>query len=212
SQQATTRNRGKAIVNSLQSIYDQEPSMVTEDDETSKDKEIDKLMALISLSFKIIYKPTNNNLRTSSNTNVEMITLSGEHLDTLLETKLDEVIKSSVEDLVPIPSESEGILDNMCDVPFSNKNLFDAESDLIESLLTQDTLIVYSPKIDSLLEEFASELAYINPILSGINETVLTLSFPSHKDHRKYKEEDEMKMRKNLRERNKLKTKLYFKN
>nr|GEV38262.1 retrovirus-related Pol polyprotein from transposon TNT 1-94 [Tanacetum cinerariifolium] len=37
-------------------------------DETSKDKEIDKLMALISLSFKKIYKPTNNNLRTSSNT------------------------------------------------------------------------------------------------------------------------------------------------
>nr|GEU49011.1 retrovirus-related Pol polyprotein from transposon TNT 1-94 [Tanacetum cinerariifolium] len=37
-------------------------------DEMSKDKEIDKLMALISLSFKKIYKPTNNNLRTSSNT------------------------------------------------------------------------------------------------------------------------------------------------
>nr|GEU68633.1 hypothetical protein [Tanacetum cinerariifolium] len=37
-------------------------------DETSKDKEIDKLMVLISLSFKKIYKPTNNNLRTSSNT------------------------------------------------------------------------------------------------------------------------------------------------
>nr|GEZ96527.1 hypothetical protein [Tanacetum cinerariifolium] len=32
------------------------------------DMEIDKLMALISLSFKKIYKPTNNNLRTSSNT------------------------------------------------------------------------------------------------------------------------------------------------
>nr|GEZ39555.1 Gag-Pol polyprotein [Tanacetum cinerariifolium] len=42
--------------------------MVAEDDETSKDKEIDKLMALISLSFKKIYKPTNNNLQTSSNT------------------------------------------------------------------------------------------------------------------------------------------------
>nr|GEX00337.1 retrovirus-related Pol polyprotein from transposon TNT 1-94 [Tanacetum cinerariifolium] len=59
---------GKAIVNSPQLIYDQEPSMVAEDDETSKDNEIDKLMALISLSFKKIYKPTNNNLRTSSNT------------------------------------------------------------------------------------------------------------------------------------------------
>nr|GEW53680.1 hypothetical protein [Tanacetum cinerariifolium] len=48
---AIERNRGKAIVNSPRSIYDQEPSMVAEDDETSKDKEIDKLMALISLSI-----------------------------------------------------------------------------------------------------------------------------------------------------------------
>ncbi|GKG25170.1 reverse transcriptase domain-containing protein, partial [Tanacetum coccineum] len=47
---------------------DQEPVTVTKDDEMSKEKEIDKLMALISLSFKKIYKPTNNNLRTSSNT------------------------------------------------------------------------------------------------------------------------------------------------
>nr|GEW86377.1 reverse transcriptase domain-containing protein [Tanacetum cinerariifolium] len=51
SQQAATRNKGKAIVNSPQPIYDQEPSMVAEDDKTSKDKEIDKLMALISLSI-----------------------------------------------------------------------------------------------------------------------------------------------------------------
>nr|GEX48657.1 hypothetical protein [Tanacetum cinerariifolium] len=68
SQQAATRNRGKAIVISPPPIYDQEPSMVAKDDKMSKDKEIDKLMALISLSFKKIYKPTNNNLRTSSNT------------------------------------------------------------------------------------------------------------------------------------------------
>nr|GEW36317.1 Gag-Pol polyprotein [Tanacetum cinerariifolium] len=47
--QAATRNRGKAVVNSPQPIYDQEPSMVDDDDETSKEKEIDKLMALISL-------------------------------------------------------------------------------------------------------------------------------------------------------------------
>nr|GEX14685.1 hypothetical protein [Tanacetum cinerariifolium] len=68
SQQAATKNKGKPIVNSPLPIYDQEPSVVTEDDEMSKDKEIDKLMALISLSFNKIYKPTNNNLRTSSNT------------------------------------------------------------------------------------------------------------------------------------------------
>nr|GFC79200.1 hypothetical protein [Tanacetum cinerariifolium] len=46
-QQAATRNRGKAIVKTPQPIYDQEPSMVDDDDETSKDKEIDKLMALV---------------------------------------------------------------------------------------------------------------------------------------------------------------------
>nr|GEV30747.1 retrovirus-related Pol polyprotein from transposon TNT 1-94 [Tanacetum cinerariifolium] len=68
SQQAAIKNKGKAIVNSPQTIYAQEPSMVTEDDEMSKDKQIDKLIALISLSFKKIYKPTNNNLRNSSNT------------------------------------------------------------------------------------------------------------------------------------------------
>ncbi|GJR35615.1 putative ribonuclease H-like domain-containing protein [Tanacetum coccineum] len=64
----STRNRGKAIVTSSAPTYDPEPATVTEDEEMSKEKEIDKLMALISLSFKKIYKPTNNNLRTSSNT------------------------------------------------------------------------------------------------------------------------------------------------
>ncbi|GJS37687.1 hypothetical protein Tco_0536069 [Tanacetum coccineum] len=43
--------------------------------------------------------------------------MGDEHLDTILATESDEVIKSSVEDLVPIPSEPEGIPDKMCDVP-----------------------------------------------------------------------------------------------
>ncbi|GJX30338.1 retrovirus-related pol polyprotein from transposon TNT 1-94 [Tanacetum coccineum] len=68
SQQAATRNRGKVIVNSPPPTYDQEATMVAKDDEMSKEKDIDKLMALISLSFNKIYKPTNNNLQTSSNT------------------------------------------------------------------------------------------------------------------------------------------------
>ncbi|GJY25290.1 hypothetical protein Tco_0400016 [Tanacetum coccineum] len=55
SQQAANRNRGKATVNSPPPTYDQELAMVIEDDEMSKEKEIDKLMDLISLSFKKIY-------------------------------------------------------------------------------------------------------------------------------------------------------------
>nr|GEU77489.1 hypothetical protein [Tanacetum cinerariifolium] len=98
------------------------------------------------------------------------LSMGDEHLSTISETKSDEVIKSSVEDLVPIPSEFEDIIDNMCDVPFSDINHFDAESDLIESLLTRDTSIVYSHKIVSLLEEFAGEIAHIDLIPSGIDE------------------------------------------
>ncbi|GJS42024.1 zinc finger, CCHC-type containing protein [Tanacetum coccineum] len=50
----STRNRGKAIVTSSAPTYDPEPATVTEDDEMSKEKEIDKLMALISLSKEAI--------------------------------------------------------------------------------------------------------------------------------------------------------------
>ncbi|GKB68395.1 hypothetical protein Tco_0929807 [Tanacetum coccineum] len=95
------------------------------------------------------------------------LSMGDEHLNTIPETESDKVIKSSVKNLVPIPSESEVTSDNMCDVPFCDKNHFDAESDLMESLINQETSIVYSPKIDSLLEEFAGELA---PIPPGIHE------------------------------------------
>nr|GEW44404.1 hypothetical protein [Tanacetum cinerariifolium] len=48
------------------------------------------------------------------------LSMRDEHLDTISATESDEVIKSSVEDLVPIPSESEGIPDIMCDVHLGN--------------------------------------------------------------------------------------------
>nr|GEY84327.1 hypothetical protein [Tanacetum cinerariifolium] len=49
----------------------------------------------------------------------DSLIMENEHLDTILETKLDEFIKSSVENLVPIPSESEDFSDikSECDMP-----------------------------------------------------------------------------------------------
>nr|GFB07515.1 hypothetical protein [Tanacetum cinerariifolium] len=59
--------------------------------------------------------------------------MGDEHLDIIPTTKSDEVIKSSVEDLVPIPSESEGIPKHMCDVPFhDNSPPLDISPDQIE--------------------------------------------------------------------------------
>nr|GEV38054.1 hypothetical protein [Tanacetum cinerariifolium] len=49
---------------------------------------------------------------------------------------------------------------------------FNAESDLIESLLTHDSSIISSSsKIDSLLDEFAGELILLKSIPPGINKT-----------------------------------------
>nr|GEV57792.1 retrovirus-related Pol polyprotein from transposon TNT 1-94 [Tanacetum cinerariifolium] len=147
----------------------------------------------------------------------DSLIMGDEHLDTILEKESEEFIKSSVENLVPNPSESEDKRE--CDVPvcddfttfsnllfdadnnfsssddesFSNEDIskeiysnplfdeeiisikidphhFSAKSDLIEPLLNQDSLIISSSKIDSLLDEFASELMFLKSIPPGIDE------------------------------------------
>nr|GEU84166.1 putative ribonuclease H-like domain-containing protein [Tanacetum cinerariifolium] len=114
-----------------------------------------------------------------------------EYLDTISETESDEFTKSSVENLVPSPSESEDLSDSECDVPAcdnfttfsnllfdadndfsSNSHRFNAESDLIESLLNHDSSIISSSsKIDSLLDEFTGELTLLKSSPPGIDKT-----------------------------------------
>nr|GEY92365.1 hypothetical protein [Tanacetum cinerariifolium] len=48
---------------------------------------------------------------------------------------------------------------------------FDAESDLIESMLNHDSSIIISSKIDSLFDEFAGELTFLKSIPPRIEET-----------------------------------------
>ncbi|GKC02070.1 hypothetical protein Tco_0993680, partial [Tanacetum coccineum] len=61
--------------------------------------------------------------------------MGDEHLSTILETESDEVIKSSVETLVPILSEFEGISDDTCNVPIcDDSSTFDTLNDNSEIL------------------------------------------------------------------------------
>nr|GEV84598.1 hypothetical protein [Tanacetum cinerariifolium] len=61
------------------------------------------------------------------------LSMGDEHLDTILTTESDEFIKSGVENLIPIPSESEGIPEHMCDVPFQDNSLpLDVSADQFE--------------------------------------------------------------------------------
>nr|GEY86245.1 hypothetical protein [Tanacetum cinerariifolium] len=147
---------------------------------------------------------------------VDSLSTGDEHLNTIPATESDKFIKSSVKNLVPNPSESEG--ENGCDVPacfttFSNvlfdaecdfysvdeQSLFDedlpekiysnplfveeiipmkidphpfnAESDLIESMLNHDSSIIIYSKIDSLFDEFVGKLTLLKSIPLGIDET-----------------------------------------
>nr|GEZ33164.1 hypothetical protein [Tanacetum cinerariifolium] len=59
--------------------------------------------------------------------------LSTEEPDNSLTTESDQFIKSGVETLIPIPSESEGIPEHMCDVPsHDNSPPLDVSKDQIE--------------------------------------------------------------------------------
>nr|GEU99362.1 hypothetical protein [Tanacetum cinerariifolium] len=114
----------------------------------------------------------------------DSLKIRDEHLDTIPATESDEFIKASLENLVPSPSEFEDLSDNEYDVhasddftTFSNlffdaDDVFSSNSDLIESLLNHNSLIISSSsKIDSLLDEFASERILLKTIPSGIDET-----------------------------------------
>nr|GFB28829.1 hypothetical protein [Tanacetum cinerariifolium] len=61
------------------------------------------------------------------------LSMGDEHLDTLPATESDEFIKSYVKNLIPIPSESEGIPEHVCDVPsHDNSPPLDVSQDTIE--------------------------------------------------------------------------------
>nr|GFD03747.1 hypothetical protein [Tanacetum cinerariifolium] len=61
------------------------------------------------------------------------LSMGDEHLDTIPAMESDEFIKSSVENLIPIPSESEGISEHMCDVPsHDNSPPLDVSKDQFE--------------------------------------------------------------------------------
>ncbi|GKF86305.1 hypothetical protein Tco_0254132, partial [Tanacetum coccineum] len=63
----TTRHKGKGIakpsIPSSESAFEEDSDL----EQAQRDKDMQKNLALIAKYFKKIYKPTNNNLRTSSN-------------------------------------------------------------------------------------------------------------------------------------------------
>nr|GEY39375.1 hypothetical protein [Tanacetum cinerariifolium] len=116
------------------------------------------------------------------------LSMGDEHLDTIPEMKSDEFITSSVENLVPIPSESEGIPDNMCDVPFHDnsppldiskdqfKDFFDSNEDSTsiddDSFFIDDIEYVEASPPDSKLISL-EVIEIVIPEVRGIDDDIL---------------------------------------
>nr|GFA22147.1 hypothetical protein [Tanacetum cinerariifolium] len=83
---------------------------------------------------------------------VDSLSMGDEHLDTILATKSNELIKSSVEDLVSIPSEFEGIPDTMCDVNLVNNHTPLEAKDHFE-IVTNSNDDIFSSDDDSLYKD-----------------------------------------------------------
>nr|GEZ94100.1 hypothetical protein [Tanacetum cinerariifolium] len=83
------------------------------------------------------------------------LSMGDEHLDTISATKSDEVIKSSVKDLVPIPSEFEGIPYTMCDLhlvnnptPLEAKDHFEIVINSNDDISSSDDDSLYNENIE----------------------------------------------------------------
>nr|GEY55288.1 copia protein [Tanacetum cinerariifolium] len=83
------------------------------------------------------------------------LSMGDEHLDTILAMESDELIKFSVEDLVPTPSESEGIPDTMCDVhlvnnptPLEAKDHFEIVMNSNDDISSNDDDSLYNENIE----------------------------------------------------------------
>nr|GEZ84179.1 hypothetical protein [Tanacetum cinerariifolium] len=116
------------------------------------------------------------------------LSMEDEHLDTILATASDEYIKSGVENLIPIPSESDGIPEHMCDVPSHDNSLpLDVSKDQIEdffksneefssidddSFSIDDIDYVEASPSDSELVS-SEEMEIVIPEVGGIDDDIL---------------------------------------
>ncbi|GKE02736.1 hypothetical protein Tco_1390719, partial [Tanacetum coccineum] len=114
----------------------------------------------------------------------DSLIMGDENLSTIPEKESDEFIKSSVEDLVPIPSESEDTSksDSECDLPFCDNSVLEdieSEDSYVSKLDKPDLLVTplsklnedecFDPGGDFVLEEIEACLTS-DSILPGIDD------------------------------------------
>nr|GFB78766.1 hypothetical protein [Tanacetum cinerariifolium] len=110
------------------------------------------------------------NFPITPNETVDSLIMGDKHLDTIPAMKSDEFISHFI--MKAFWKKSFPLFEEEINSMRIGQHHFNAESDLIGSLLNHDSSIIpSSSKIDSLLDEFASELTLLKPIPPGIDKT-----------------------------------------
>nr|GEV73680.1 hypothetical protein [Tanacetum cinerariifolium] len=94
------------------------------------------------------------------------LSMGDEHLDTISATESDEFIMSGVEILIPIPRESKGIPEHVCDVPFhENSPPLDASPPDSE-LVSSEVMEIVIPKVGGIKASNDNPIPFYDPIIS----------------------------------------------
>nr|GEV95925.1 hypothetical protein [Tanacetum cinerariifolium] len=100
------------------------------------------------------------------------LSIGDEHLDTIPATESDEFIKSGVENLIPIPSESEGIPEHVCDVPsHDNSPPLDVSKDQASppdsELVSSEVMEIVIPEVGGIKASNDNPIPFYDPIIPG---------------------------------------------
>nr|GFA62561.1 hypothetical protein [Tanacetum cinerariifolium] len=117
------------------------------------------------------------------------LSMGDEHLDTIPATESDEFIKSGVETLIPIPSESEGIPEHVCDVlsrdnslPLDSNEEFSSTDDdsffldnidYVEAsppdseLVSSEVMEIVIPEVGGIKASNDNPIPFYDPIIPG---------------------------------------------
>nr|GEV45765.1 hypothetical protein [Tanacetum cinerariifolium] len=162
--------------------------------EDQKQHYLDELKRLSKLEYRdeIKIAELTENFNVTPSLSIEepdnSLSIGDEHLDTIPAAESDEFIKSSVVNLIPIPSESEGIPEHMCDVLFQDnsppldvsKDQFEDLSDSQEEFSTIDDdsfsidnieYVEASPPDSELVSSDVMEI--VIPEIGGIDDDIL---------------------------------------
>ncbi|GJV11089.1 hypothetical protein Tco_1352630 [Tanacetum coccineum] len=145
---ATTRHKGKETAKPITPPSESASEEDSDPEQAQKDKDMQKNLALIAKYFKKLYKPTNNNLRTSSNTRNKNVDTNPRYKTdnqtgqfgnqrAVNMRRLDDKIGSTLHVMAKIQEQTDYIR-NTCAVETGDSNVIPDSPDMCDNDIQND--------------------------------------------------------------------------